>query len=132
MNRTTIKRMSCRMGVRLAAGGFAAGVVSGIFGNGAGVIVVLLIGGICKELVPDPKAAFANVTAAVLPMALVSALIYSSYAPPNVADAVSVAAASLAGGIIGACLLGKIGVTMLKKIFAAVMIASGFIMLIWG
>ena len=120
------------LAARLAAGGFTAGVINGIFGNGAGVIIVFLIGGICKKQLPDARAAFANVTAAVLPMALTSALIYSSYSTPSLADAVSVAAASLAGGIVGACLLGKISATALKKIFAAVMVVSGVVMLVWG
>ena len=52
--------------------------------------------------------------------------------PPSLADVVSVSASSLAGGIIGACILGKISVAALKKIFAAVMVVSGIVMLIWG
>lgn len=137
MNGTTAikirtERMTGKIAARLAAGGFAAGVVNGIFGNGAGVVIVFLLGGVCGELLPDKRAIFANVTAAVLPMALVSALIYSSYSPPSLSDAVSVSAASLAGGIIGACLLGKISAAALKKIFAAVMIVSGIVMLVWG
>lgn len=137
MNGTTsIKRkygsISKRMAARIVAGGLVAGIVNGIFGNGAGVIIVFLIGGVCKECIPDERAAFANVTAAVLPMALTSAFIYSSYTPPSLADAVSVSAASLAGGIIGACILGKISVAALKKIFATVMVVSGIVMLIWG
>ena len=137
MNRIkAIKRaplgLSGREGARLAAGGFAAGVINGIFGNGGGVLVVFLLGYACRERISDGRAVFSNVTAAVLPMALTSALIYSSYSPPNIADAISVGAAGLAGGIIGACLLGKISADALKKIFAAVMIISGGVMLFWG
>ena len=137
MNGTTAVKRSLghipgKTAARLAAGGFAAGVIGGIFGNGAGVIIVFLLGSVCIDLLPDKRAIFANVTAAVLPMAVTSALIYSSYSPPSFADAVSVSAASLAGGIIGACLLGRISATALKKIFAAVMIVSGIVMLVWG
>ena len=134
MNRIEAVKRSNRMpggrrAARLAAGGFAAGVINGIFGNGAGVIIVFLIGCECRDIISDGREVFANVTAAVLPMALTSALIYSSYSTPSLADAVSVGAASLAGGIIGACLLGRISAVALKKIFAAVMIVSGGIML---
>lgn len=134
MNKTEMlkgcsRKVSGRMAARLAAGGFAAGVVNGIFGNGGGVLVVFLIGGVCGKAISDGREIFSNVTAAVLPMALASALIYSSYAPPSLADAVSVGAASLAGGIAGACLLGRISAEVLKKIFAAVMIISGGVML---
>ena len=60
---------------RLAAGGFAAGVVGGIFGNGGGVLVVFLLGSMAGRLFEDRREIFSNVTAAVLPMAVVSALI---------------------------------------------------------
>ena len=117
---------------RLAAGGFAAGVVGGIFGNGGGVLVVFLLGSMAGRLFEDRREIFSNVTAAVLPMAVVSALIYSSFSPPSLADTVSVATASLAGGAVGALLLGKIKPEILKKIFAAVMIVSGAVVLIRG
>lgn len=126
------RALSGRDAARLSAGGFAAGVINGIFGNGGGVLVVFLLGYACRKRIVDGRAVFSNVTAAVLPMALTSALIYSSYSPPNISDAVSVGAASLAGGIIGALLLGRISVDALKKIFAAVMIISGGVMLFLG
>lgn len=134
MNKTEVlksrsRKISGKTAARLAAGGFAAGVINGIFGNGGGVLVVFLLGYACEKMISDGREIFSNVTAAVLPMALTSALIYSSYAPPSLADALSVGAASLAGGILGACLLGRISADMLKKIFAAVMIISGGIML---
>ena len=118
-----------RNAMRLAAGGFAAGVVNGIFGNGGGVPVVLLLGTMWEGLFPGRQYIFANVTAAVLPMALTSMLIYSSVLPPDPADAVAVAAASLGGGMVGALLLGKIKPDVLKKIFAVVMVISGGVML---
>ncbi len=124
--------MTAKKAARLAAGGFAAGVVSGIFGNGGGVLVVFLFGSMVGRLFSDRREIFSNVTAAVLPMAVTSALIYSSYSPPSLADTVTVAAASLAGGTAGALLLGKIKPDALKKIFAAVMIVSGVMMLVLG
>ena len=110
---------------RVAAGGFAAGIVNGIFGNGGGIIVVFLLGGVCRELMGDGRRVFANVTAAVLPMALTSAAVYSSFSVPSVSDVVAVSASGLAGGIIGASLIGRISPEGLKKIFAAVMVVSG-------
>lgn len=122
-------RLTPRAAAELAAGGFAAGVVNGVFGTGGGVLIVFLLGGMAGMLFPDRRYVFANVTAAVLPMALTSTLIYSSLTPPDPADTVTVAAASLAGGMLGALLLGKIKPDLLKKIFAIVMIASGGVML---
>lgn len=130
--KTAESSMTAKTAARLVAGGFAAGVVSGVFGNGGGVLIVFLFGSMAGRLFSDRRQIFSNVTAAVLPMAVVSALVYSSFSPPSLADAVSVAAASLAGGAVGALLLGKIRPDILKKIFAAVMIVSGGIMLALG
>ena len=120
---------SPRLYARLAAGGFAAGVVNGIFGNGGGVVIVFLLSGASASLFSDERKVFSNVTAAVLPIATTSALIYSSVSPPGYADVIGVAAASLAGGAIGAMLLGKIRVRALKVIFALIMIVSGIVMI---
>ena len=119
-----------RTAARLAAGGFAAGVINGIFGNGAGIPLVFLLGSdAMRGILEGRREVFANVTAAVLPMSVVSALIYSSFSPPDVWEAVSVSAAALAGGMLGALLLGKIEPRVLKKIFATVMTVSGGVML---
>ena len=73
---------------------------------------------------------FANVCAAVLPVAVTSALTYSGFAPPNAGEAVTVGASALAGGVVGALLLGKLGGRVVKIIFASVMIVGGAIMVV--
>lgn len=128
---TADKRIKRRAAIRLAAGGFAAGVVNGIFGNGGGVVIVFLLSGM-GLLFSDKREIFANVTAAVLPIAITSALIYSSVVPPRASDVIAVASASLAGGILGAFILGKINPKALKIIFASLMIISGIMMIAWG
>ena len=125
------KRMlSAQTVARLSAGGLAAGVVNGIFGNGGGVVVVFLFSSMASLLFSDRREIFSNVTAAVLPIALTSALIYSSVSPPKASDAVAVGAASLAGGIAGAMLLGRIDPRALKIIFAVLMVISGILMIV--
>ena len=125
------KRMlSAQTVARLSAGGLAAGVVNGIFGNGGGVVVVFLFSSMASILFSTRREIFSNVTAAVLPIALTSALIYSSVSPPKASDAVAVGAASLAGGIVGAMLLGKIDPRALKIIFAVLMVISGILMIV--
>ena len=125
---TSNKSIDGKTVARLAAGGFAAGVVNGIFGNGGGVVIVFLLGS-AGALFPEKRDIFANVTAAVLPIALTSALIYSSVSPPMMSDVIAVGAASLAGGIIGAVILGKVNARLLKMLFASLMIISGILML---
>ena len=125
------KRMlSAQTVARLSAGGLAAGVVNGIFGNGGGVVVVFLFSSMASILFSTRREIFSNVTAAVLPIALTSALVYSSVSPPKASDAVAVGAASLAGGIAGAMLLGRIDPRALKIIFAVLMVISGILMIV--
>lgn len=127
MDRKTV--MSAKNGCRLAAGGFAAGVLNGIFGSGGGVLIVFLLRRMGKKLDVETEDVYSNVTAAVLPMALASAAVYSSFSAPPMSKAVSVAAAALAGGALGAFLIGKIKSVWLNRIFAAVMIVSGGLMI---
>ena len=122
--------MSGRDVARLAAGGFAAGVVNGIFGTGAGVVVVFLLSGVAGRYIEDKRRIFTNVTAMVLPIATTSALVYATLVPPTLSDVVAVASASLAGGLLGALALGKIKIDALKALFAILMIISGVIMLV--
>ena len=115
---------------RLAAGGFASGVVNGVFGTGAGVVVVFLLSAVAGRYIEDKRRIFTNVTAMVLPIATTSALIYATLVPPSPADVVAVASASLAGGLLGSLALGKIKIDALKALFAILMIISGVIMLV--
>jgi uncharacterized membrane protein YfcA len=124
------RALSAKTVARLSAGGLSAGVVNGIFGNGGGVVVVFLFSSMAPLLFSDRREIFSNVTAAVLPIALTSALIYSSVSPPSASDAVAVGAASLAGGIVGAILLGKIDPRALKILFAVLMVISGILMIV--
>lgn len=129
---TSRPRFTAKMTARLMAGSFAAGVVSGIFGAGGGVLIIFLLGSMSGALFSDRREVFANATAAILPIAAVSALVYSSMTPPKVSDVIAVAAASLAGGTVGAVILGKTDPKLLKIIFAVLMIISGVVMIVGG
>ena len=113
--------------IMLAAVGAAAGTVNGLFGTGGGTVLVLTLPLFCREL--EGGRLFANVCAAILPISLVSALTYSSFSPPGV-TAIWVGVGALAGGAVGAFLLGKLKPTVLKLIFSAVMAVSGVVMLV--
>ncbi len=133
MNRSIQKSIhvpvSGKTAARLVAGGFATGVINGFFGSGGGIIAIFLLSSL-KELDFDNRGdIFANVSAAILPISVASALVYSSISSPDMGEALSVAAAGLAGGAVGALLSKKISSAALNKIFAAVMIISGSVML---
>jgi len=112
--------------ITLIAIGGAAGLVNGMFGTGGGTVMVLGLTGLLRDL--ESKELFANVCASVLPVAVTSALTYSAFAPPDMGLAVTVGTSALAGGAVGALLLGRLGGRVVRIIFAAVMIVGGGIM----
>lgn len=112
----------------LIAAGAAAGTVNGFFGTGGGTVMVFALARYCREL--EGERLFANVCASVLPMAVVSALTYSGFAPIDVGTAVTVGVSALLGGAAGALLLSRLDGRVLKIIFAIVMIVGGGVMIL--
>ena len=112
----------------LLAVGAAAGTVNGIFGTGGGTLLVLTLPFICGGL--EGRGLFANVSAAILPISVASALTYSGFSPVDLSKAVVVGGAALIGGAMGAYLLGRLNPKVLKLIFSVVMAVSGVVMLV--
>lgn len=111
----------------LILGGIFAGLVNGILGGGAGVVVVLLLLTVCK--LPQNQAQ-ATALLVVLPMTVLSALLYVLNGSLPVGDTIVVCISSVVGGIVGALLLGKIDSRVVKGIFSLLMLAGGIQMIV--
>ena len=108
--------------VYLALTGALTGLANGFFGGGGGMIVVPLM---IYLLNMKTKSAHATALAVILPITLISALVYFiggkfdfKIGGPSLVGVVS-------GGILGAWLLGKISAKWLTKIFSLVMLIAG-------
>ena len=109
----------------LALSALAAGIVNGFLGTGGGIVLMLSLGALAKKA--DPRDLFAQVISVILPLSLVSALIYK-----NITDTASASpyiVPGILGGLAGAMLLDKINVSVLKKLFAAAVIWAGINMI---
>ena len=106
-----------------AAGGF----VNGLLGAGGGILFVFALSRLQKD---DPKDAFASTIAVILPISAISAYIYVSKGTPIPDNLPIFILPAMAGGILGAFLLDKIKLTLLKKIFAALIVYSGVNMIL--
>ena len=113
----------------LAAGGIASGFINGLLGAGGGIIIVFALSQLLKNDA-EPRDIFANALCVMLPVSLVSCIIYTiggkvsfDAFPPLIIPAV-------AGGIIGGSLLCKIKAGALKKLFAVLVIISGVILIL--
>ena len=71
------------------------------------------------------KKAHATALAVILPITLISALIYLLSGKFDFSTGVPTGVGVVAGGVIGAWLLGKISAKWLTKIFAIVMLIAG-------
>lgn len=108
--------------------GILAGFVSGFFGAGGGVVLIFALCLMSKDN-ESVKGAFAETALITATYSLVSGIIY--YVKGNLPydKAFSLIVPALIGGLLGAVLLDKLPIKPLKKIFGAVVIIAGLIMI---
>ena len=110
--------------------GLIAGMLNGFLGSGGGIILIFIMG----VLMPDrePKDVFATAVLSILPMSAVSAYFYHRGGGALAMEYAPYYASALFGGVLGAVLLDKISTTLLKTVFAALMLIAGFRALLGG
>ena len=111
----------------LAGIGLGAGVLSGLFGVGGGIIMVpamVLLAGMTQQR------ASASSLAAIVPIAAVGAVIFGRADSVDLPAAAVLIVGSLVGVQVGARLMARIGDDRLRIGFAIVMIAIALTMLV--
>lgn len=111
----------------LAVAGLFIGFINGFFGGGGGMLLVpslKFIGGI------DQKHSQATAISIILPLSLISAIVYTLKGVSDLNIALSTGSGVIVGGIIGAFLLNKLSNRCLTVIFYGLMIAAGVRMVI--
>ena len=98
-----------------AFAGGAAGLVNGFFGGGGGMVLVPLLVSRCGL---DRRRAFASSVAIILPLCVLSAVIYYYRGNLDPGQALPYLAGGLAGGVIGGKLFEKVPIAWLRRIFA--------------
>ena len=109
--------------------GALIGVINGFFGGGGGMVVVPLLTKLFK--LPQKKAQ-ATALFVILPISLVSAIIYLCYNSVNFSKGWPVILGIIGGGVIGATLLNKLNNKIVRIIFIVMMAVGGIGMLIRG
>lgn len=104
-----------------------AGLINGIVGAGSGIVFMLiariLFGG------GDPKQIYSFSIMCVIPVSLISLLMYPPDLFPPSAIA-SIVPCGVVGGILGAVIKDKLRAVWLNLIFAALTVYSGFSMIL--
>ena len=101
--------------------GAAAGLVNGLFGGGGGMVLLpcLQRGGLAQ------KPSFATCVAVILPLCLVSAIVFLIRRDFDWATALPYLLGGAVGGAVGGRLFRKLDNTWLRRIYAAFLLYGG-------
>ena len=111
----------------LISGGILAGFINGLLGAGGGIIIVFVLSKLIKE--GDSRDIFANALCVMLPLSVVSCAIYVANGSTSFEGFSNFIIPAILGGLLGGLLLCKINAFFLKKLFAALVAISGFLLL---
>lgn len=106
--------------------GAITGIANGFFGGGGGMIVVPLLAFLLRL---KTRLAHATAIAVILPISVISAAVYLIGGNFDFSVGIPSGAGVVAGGFVGAWLLGKLSPKKITRLFAFVMLAAGVKML---
>ena len=105
-----------------AVAGGLAGVANGFFGGGGGMVLVPLLTGRCGL---DQRRAFATSVAIILPLCVLSSVIYFFRGGLDLSAALPYLLGGLAGGWIGGRVFRKLHMDWLRRAFALLILYGG-------
>ena len=106
-----------------AVAGGLAGIANGFFGGGGGMVLVPLLTARCGL---DQRRAFATSVAVILPLCVLSSVIYLFRGALDLTPALPYLAGGLAGGFLGGRLFQKLNMDWLRRAFALLILYGGF------
>ena len=131
MNRESVRRMSGAKAVGyLLLTGFGAGFANGLLGAGGGIVVIFSLGAFLLGQGYGRQDLYANALCVMLPITAVSCVRYAM-AGHLVTEGFGIyALPAIIGGVLGAILLGRLKASLLKKLFGALVVYSGILLII--
>ena len=109
--------------------GALAGLINGLLGAGGGIIITYYLAHILSNVQKAENGVFANAVATMLPVSAVSLVLYLLKGYISIDNGlISLLPSALIGGILGAFLLTKLNVKIVKIIFAFLVTISGIMM----
>ena len=104
-----------------AASGLLIGAVNGLMGAGGGMLAVPIL----KKMGMEQKQAHTNAVAVILPITVLSSILYLVKGYVTFSDALPFIPAGVVGSLIGTWVIKKISPLWLKRIFGSFMIYAG-------
>lgn len=106
--------------------GFGAGLINGLLGSGGGVILVTSLVFLYK--LQDHKA-HATAISIILPLSIISALIYIKAGITSINATFLVTLGSIVGAYFGSKLLNRLSISFIRKLFGIIMIFAAIRMM---
>ena len=116
--------------VLISAISFLSGTLNALIGAGGGILLTLAISKLYRGTFVDKRDIYVNSQASMIPCCALSFGIYAREGHFSLSAAIPLAVSAAVGGIIGSFLLSKLNSTLIGKIFAILVIFSGFRMII--
>lgn len=116
-----MKKIFSKNNLTTAAAGLLIGGINGLLGAGGGMIAVPML----KKAGLEQKEAHANAVAVILPISVLSAVLYVIKGYVNISDSLPYIPTGVVGSVIGTLILKKISPVWLKRIFGAFMVYAG-------
>ena len=114
----------------LLAAGLLAGFLNGLLGAGGGIPVVFFLSWMLGEDLKDRRDLYANALCVMLPISAVSCIQYAASGNLRTEGFGLYAVPAIIGGVVGGILLTRLRASLLKKLFGALVIYSGVLLII--
>lgn len=111
-----------KKGIKYGITGALGGLANGFFGSGGGLFLVPLLTKWCKL---EERRAFATSVAVILPLSVISAVIYFSKGAIDFGAASPYLIGGFLGGVISGRVFKKVPITLLRRAFGLLMIYGG-------
>lgn len=121
-----VNAMKTKKYLYASGAGVLVGLVNGMLGAGGGMITVPLL----KKMGLDQKKAHANAVAVILPITLVSAVMYIWKDYVELGSALIYLPTGIIGALVGTWILKRISPLWLKRIFGIFMVYAGVRLLV--
>lgn len=110
--------------------GLLAGALNGLLGAGGGVAIVLLLRATHKNTAHDPRAVYVSALCVMLPVSLLTVLRYRAMGHLETERISYLTIPAIVGGALGAWLLRRLSPKTLARLFSALVVVSGIVMLL--
>ena len=110
--------------------GFGAGLLNGLLGAGGGIVIVMGLRVLLGKTPINGRRFYTTAIAVMLPLSLVSVWQYAKSGHLNELPLGATVLPALLGGLLGAFLLRFLKPKLLARLFAAVVLISGIVLVI--